>query len=110
MMAGLPSYEEATTRQDWLDLVAPYVSFKDYRSLSLVSSRFWRIFAPRLWDNPLQSVRLAGLDPSDGMSFCVRILAARARSYAAMRRPDLTLLLLLWSIALTPFSWSASRR
>ncbi|KAH8178190.1 leucine rich repeat domain containing protein [Sarocladium implicatum] len=63
-MADLPSYEEATTRQDWLELVAPYVSFRDYCSLSLVNSRFWHIFAPRLWENPLRTVRLAGLDPN----------------------------------------------
>lgn len=67
-MAGLPSYEEATTAPDWLELVATYVSFSDYRRLSLVSRRFWTIFAPRLWENPLKAVRLLGLDPSDGES------------------------------------------
>jgi hypothetical protein len=68
-MAGLPSYEEATARPDWLALVAPYVNFRDYWRLSLVNRHFWRIFAPRLWENPLKTVRLAGLDPSDGESY-----------------------------------------
>ncbi|KAK0386379.1 hypothetical protein NLU13_6216 [Sarocladium strictum] len=64
-MAGLPSYDEATARPDWLVLVAPYVRFGDYWRLSLVNRHFWRTFAPRLWENPLKAVRLAGLDPSD---------------------------------------------
>ena len=79
-MADLPSYEEATTRQDWLELVAPYVSFRDYCSLSLVNSRFWHIFAPRLWENPLRTVRLAGLDPSDGKLLPLRPLPACSES------------------------------
>lgn len=65
-MASLPSYREATAKLDWLCLVAPYVAFPDYAALCLVSRRFWHVFAPRLWENLFRSVRLAGLDPSDG--------------------------------------------
>jgi hypothetical protein len=81
-MAGLPSYEEATTAPDWLELVASYVSFSDYRRLSLVSRRFWTIFAPRLWENPLKAVRLLGLDPSDGES--VPEVALPSRAFASV--------------------------
>ncbi|KAI9170927.1 Leucine rich repeat domain containing protein [Paramyrothecium foliicola] len=65
----LPSYEEATARLDWLDLVAPYVRFADYRALCLVSSHLWRVFAPRLWRDPLWSVRQFGLDPGDDLAW-----------------------------------------
>lgn len=65
-MTDLPSYSQAVTRDDWLQLAAPYVQTTDYVSLCLVSQRFWRIFAPRLWVNILRHVRLSGLDPSDG--------------------------------------------
>lgn len=83
-MAGLPSYQEATARPDWLRLVAPYVPFDDYHWLCRVSRPFWSVFAPLLWRNPLQSLRLSGKDPSDGkfdlfdvaqrVCFCVCIL------------------------------------
>lgn len=65
-MTALPSYQEAIAETDWLALVAPYVFFSDYRSLCLVSGRFWNTFAPRLWRDILRAVRLCGLDPSDG--------------------------------------------
>lgn len=71
-MASLPSYHEATARPDWICLVAPYVPFGDYRSLCLVSRRFWGEFAPRLWGNLLRSARLAGLDPGDG-EYCAML-------------------------------------
>lgn len=67
-MTSLPSYQEAIAETDWLGLVAPYVAFSDYRALCLVSGRFWRTFAPRLWRDILRAVRLCGLDPSDGKS------------------------------------------
>ncbi|KAI6780820.1 uncharacterized protein J7T54_007299 [Emericellopsis cladophorae] len=65
MASLLPSYAEATTRPDWVPVIAPYVDFPDYHSLCLVSRRFWAIFAPRLWRDLLISVRRAGVDPSD---------------------------------------------
>ncbi|KAJ6439487.1 leucine rich repeat domain-containing protein [Purpureocillium lavendulum] len=68
-MAALPSYQEATSRPDWLRLTAPYVRFDDYRSLCLVSRRSWRIFAPCLWADLLRAVRRAGLDPGDDLAW-----------------------------------------
>ncbi|KAF4336322.1 hypothetical protein FBEOM_9775 [Fusarium beomiforme] len=47
-MASLPSYQEAVS-PDWLPLVAPYVSPKDYPALCRVSRRYWDVFAPRIW-------------------------------------------------------------
>ncbi|KAM7220882.1 hypothetical protein V8F06_003776 [Rhypophila decipiens] len=52
-----PSYLDATRRQDWLELVAPHVSVRDYPALCLVSKRFYDIFAPRLWHDPLTAAR-----------------------------------------------------
>jgi hypothetical protein len=71
-MASLPSYEEATSRLDWLGLVAPFVEFSDYKILCLVNRRFWHVFAPRLWRDLLVAVRQAGLDPGDGESIGMR--------------------------------------
>ncbi|KAL2265168.1 hypothetical protein VTJ83DRAFT_6268 [Remersonia thermophila] len=48
-----PTYHEATTRPDWLTLVAPYVPLRDYARLCRVSQRFYREFAPRLWGDPI---------------------------------------------------------
>ena len=53
-------------QKDWLDVVASYVAIKDYRSLCLVCKRFYNRFAPRLWKDPLQTVRALGLDEGDG--------------------------------------------
>lgn len=49
----LPSYQQATCVQDWLDLVAPYIDVRDYRHLCLVNKRSFTIFAPLLFRNPL---------------------------------------------------------
>jgi hypothetical protein len=65
-MASLPSYEDAVSRLDWLELVVRYVSVRDFRSLCLVNTHFYRVFAPRLWNDPLRARRVIGLDPSDG--------------------------------------------
>jgi hypothetical protein len=65
-MANLPSYQEATSRPDWLVVAAPYVDTADYHSLCLVNRHFWAVFAPRLWVDILRMVRIRGLDPSDG--------------------------------------------
>lgn len=62
----LPTYHEATARADWLALAGPYVQFADYRALCLVSRRFWRVFAPRLWGDILDSAARLGLDPAEG--------------------------------------------
>ncbi|KXH68039.1 hypothetical protein CSAL01_10372 [Colletotrichum salicis] len=66
-MAMLPSYQDAVSKLDWLELVAPYVADKDFASLCSVNTRFHAVFTPRLWNDPLVTVRRLGLDPSDGM-------------------------------------------
>lgn len=48
----LPSYQQATSRGDWLRLAAPYVAFTDYPALCCVNRRFWAVFAPRIWRDP----------------------------------------------------------
>ncbi|EHK48787.1 hypothetical protein TRIATDRAFT_158152 [Trichoderma atroviride IMI 206040] len=48
----LPSYQQATSRGDWLRLAAPYVAFTDYPALCCVNRRFWSVFAPRIWRDP----------------------------------------------------------
>ncbi|KAH6999953.1 hypothetical protein EDB80DRAFT_725879 [Ilyonectria destructans] len=66
MTEVLPSYHEATARQDWLHLVASFVAPPDYPALCLVDRRFWHVFAPRLWFNVLLAARQAGLQSGDG--------------------------------------------
>lgn len=58
----LPSYQDATTRPDWLELVAPYVPVREYARLCLVSKRFYHQFAPRLWNDPLTALSILGRD------------------------------------------------
>ncbi|KAI8166642.1 hypothetical protein K4K49_003446 [Colletotrichum sp. SAR 10_70] len=65
----LPSYQDAVSRLDWLELVAPYVEYKDFSSLCSVSTHFYAIFALRLWNDPLVAVRRLGLDPSDDLDW-----------------------------------------
>ncbi|KAK1976013.1 hypothetical protein LZ30DRAFT_604308 [Colletotrichum cereale] len=68
-MAALPSYQDAVSRLDWLQLVASYVGDKDLASLCSVNRRFYAVFAPRLWNDPLIAVRRLGLDPSDDLEW-----------------------------------------
>ncbi|OHE92472.1 hypothetical protein CORC01_12263 [Colletotrichum orchidophilum] len=68
-MASLPSYQDAVSILDWLELVAPYVADKDFASLCSVNRRFYAVFAPRLWNDPLVAVRRLGLDPSDDLEW-----------------------------------------
>lgn len=65
-MEQLPSYEEATSRQDWLELVAPYVDIRDYTNLCLVSKPFNSQFVKRLWKEPIRTVRALRLSPLEG--------------------------------------------
>lgn len=65
-MAGLPSYHEAISRPQWISVVAPYVSPADYARLCLVDKRFNAEFGPRIWKDPLQTIRRLGRDPVDG--------------------------------------------
>ncbi|KAH7153080.1 hypothetical protein EDB81DRAFT_931451 [Dactylonectria macrodidyma] len=69
MMEYLPSYHEATTRPDWLHLVAPFVAPRDYPALCRVNGRFWHVFAPRLWSDLLLAVRHAGLQSGDDVGW-----------------------------------------
>ncbi|KAI1337328.1 hypothetical protein F5Y15DRAFT_408153 [Xylariaceae sp. FL0016] len=73
-MNDLPSYKEATTRQDWLELCAPYVSVADWRRCCLVNRRFYRQFAPRLWQDPLVAIRELGLHPNDDLAWYRRFI------------------------------------
>ncbi|KAJ9138670.1 Leucine rich repeat domain containing protein [Pleurostoma richardsiae] len=72
-MAHLPSYQEATS-QDWLEVVSPYIPLRDYRTLCLVSKRFYEQFAPRLYNSPLAIVRALGLDPNDDLAWFFKFL------------------------------------
>lgn len=65
-MEQLPSYGEATGRKDWLDVVAPYVDVRDYPNLCRVSTRFYLHFAPRLWKDPVCTIRALRLRPENG--------------------------------------------
>ncbi|KAI8692671.1 hypothetical protein LRP88_07605 [Fusarium phalaenopsidis] len=88
-MTSLPSYQEAVS-VDWLRLVAPYISPRDYAALCRVNRRFWDMFAPRLWRDVAQSGRDVGVDSEDGK---LRACCCRASS-----RPvaDVTVLGLEW--------------
>ncbi|KAK1761257.1 hypothetical protein QBC47DRAFT_456887 [Echria macrotheca] len=53
-----PSYQEATGPADWLTIIAPKIPPRSYVSLCLVSKRFYRQFAPRLWNDPLAIIQV----------------------------------------------------
>ncbi|GAP83654.1 putative leucine rich repeat domain-containing protein [Rosellinia necatrix] len=74
----LPSYSEATSRQDWLSLVAPYVSASRWACCCLVDRRFYHHFAPRLWRDPLAVVRQLGLHPNDDLVWYRRFIQKHA--------------------------------
>ncbi|KAK1712003.1 LOW QUALITY PROTEIN: hypothetical protein BDP67DRAFT_544855 [Colletotrichum lupini] len=76
-MATLPSYQDAVSKLDWLELVAPYVADKDFTSLCSVNKRFYAVFAPRLWNDPLVAVRRLGLDPSDDLEWYLTFIFDR---------------------------------
>ncbi|KAI1506711.1 hypothetical protein F5X99DRAFT_14073 [Biscogniauxia marginata] len=92
-MDNLPSYQEATTTPDWLDLVAPYVPVASWKICCLVSCRFYRQFAPRLWQDPLVTIRHFGLHPNDDLSWYRRFInkhvkAARHETRCLVRALD----------------------
>ncbi|WYZ37058.1 hypothetical protein EsH8_II_000564 [Colletotrichum jinshuiense] len=76
-MAELPSYQDAVSRLDWLGLVAPYVEDKDVAQLCSVNRRFYAVFAPRLWNDPLVAIRRLGLDPSDDLEWYLAFIFDR---------------------------------
>lgn len=65
-MGDLPSYQEATAEIDWLGLVVSYLPTRCLPACCLVNRRFYTLFAPRLWQDPLSAIRQLGLDPNDG--------------------------------------------
>ncbi|OAA57566.1 leucine rich repeat domain containing protein [Niveomyces insectorum RCEF 264] len=79
-MAFLPSYEDAVTGGHWLDLAASHVAVRDYARLCRVSLRFYNEFAPRLWNDPLQTVLLLGLSPVQGLEWYVYFVAKFAKT------------------------------
>ncbi|KAM0285835.1 hypothetical protein ACHAQH_001298 [Verticillium albo-atrum] len=74
-----PSYQDATRRLDWLALVAPYVAVTDFPHLCSVNRHFCNVFAPRLWNDPLRTVRALGLDPSHDLDWYFHFVFVRAR-------------------------------
>ncbi|CAK7268651.1 hypothetical protein SEPCBS57363_003201 [Sporothrix epigloea] len=79
MAASLPSYDEAVSGGHWLNLVAPYVAVQDYPKLCRVSRRFYDLFAPRLWRDPLQTVCRLGLHPNDVLEWFIYFVTERAK-------------------------------
>lgn len=65
-MEQLPSYQDATGKKQWLELVAPYIDSSDYQSLCCVSRQFHSHFAPRAWKDPLAVVRTLNRDTAYG--------------------------------------------
>ncbi|KAI0533510.1 hypothetical protein GGR58DRAFT_111020 [Xylaria digitata] len=76
----LPSYREATSRLDWLSLVAPFVPTPSWTSCCLVDHRFYNHFAPRLWQDPLPTIRQLGLHPNDDLAWYRRFIHKHAWS------------------------------
>ncbi|KAI5458149.1 leucine rich repeat domain protein [Mariannaea sp. PMI_226] len=76
-MESLPSYHEATSRPDWLALAVPFVPPCDYPAACLVNRRFWSVFAPRLWSNVLRTVRRAGLQSGDDLTWWLNFIFAQ---------------------------------
>ncbi|RYP45082.1 hypothetical protein DL768_008513 [Monosporascus sp. mg162] len=79
-MENLPSYEEAMSGPDWLSLAAPFVPLSSWRQCCLVNRRFYREFAPRLWQDPLVTVRKLGLDPNDDLIWYRRFINKHVKS------------------------------
>lgn len=88
MMEQLPSYQDATGKKQWLELVVPYIDPSDYQSLCCVSRQFHSHFAPRAWKDPLAVVRTLNRDTAYGEhSVYLSLLAGCARK--AKRLTDL---------------------
>ncbi|KAI0102404.1 hypothetical protein GGR51DRAFT_527248 [Nemania sp. FL0031] len=79
-MDVLPSYSEATSRLDWLALVAPHVPASSWSFCCLVDRRLYSHFAPRLWRDPLVTIRRLGLDPNDDLAWYRRFIHKYAGS------------------------------
>ncbi|KAI1800753.1 hypothetical protein F4811DRAFT_496281 [Daldinia bambusicola] len=79
-METLPSYKRATTAPDLLDLVAAYIPVVDWPQCCLVDRRFYRQFAPRLWQDPLVTIRQLGLHPNDDLAWYRRFINKYVKS------------------------------
>ncbi|KAI1456479.1 hypothetical protein F4805DRAFT_432125 [Annulohypoxylon moriforme] len=89
----LPSYEDAISNPDWLDLVADYVPAIYWTRCCLVDHRFYHRFAPRLWQDPLVTIRRLGLHPNDDLAWYRRFInkhtkSARLKTRASVRSLD----------------------
>ncbi|PNP39896.1 hypothetical protein TGAMA5MH_08162 [Trichoderma gamsii] len=83
----LPSYQQATSRGDWLRLAAPYVAFTDYPSLCRVSRHFWSVFAPRIWRDPrAASGWLGWREDSDVISWWIDFIDLKLHKLSAHTR------------------------
>ncbi|KAH6608194.1 leucine rich repeat domain containing [Trichoderma cornu-damae] len=83
----LPSYQQAVSRGDWLQLVAPYVAVADYPSLSRVNRRFWSVFAPRTWRDPRATSRHLGWDrDGDALSWWLSFFHQKLGTLATRTR------------------------
>ncbi|KAI0407950.1 hypothetical protein F4802DRAFT_551951 [Xylaria palmicola] len=92
-MDTLPSYSEATSRLDWLSLVAPFIPASSWTSCCRVDRRFYNHFAPRLWRDPLVTVRELGLHPNDDLAWYRRFIhkyawSARLRTRRMVKSLD----------------------
>ncbi|OTA96631.1 hypothetical protein M434DRAFT_392569 [Hypoxylon sp. CO27-5] len=80
----LPSYEQAVSSPDWLDLVAGDVPVVDWPRCCLVDRRFYSRFAPRLWQDPLVTIRRLGLHPNDDLAWYRRFINKHTK-YARLK-------------------------
>ncbi|KAI0885081.1 uncharacterized protein GGS22DRAFT_138521 [Annulohypoxylon maeteangense] len=79
-MEILPSYEDAISNPDWLDLVAEYVPVIYWSRCCLVDHRFYYRFAPRLWQDPLVTIRRLGMHPNDDLAWYRRFINKHIKS------------------------------
>ncbi|KAI2463845.1 hypothetical protein F4781DRAFT_426031 [Annulohypoxylon bovei var. microspora] len=79
-MEILPSYEDAISSPDWLDLVAEYIPVIYWSRCCLVDHRFYCRFAPRLWQDPLVTIRRLGLHPNDDLAWYRRFINKHIKS------------------------------
>ncbi|KAM0249179.1 hypothetical protein ACHAQJ_009159 [Trichoderma viride] len=83
----LPTYQQAVSRGDWVQLAAPYIAFTDYPALCCVSRHFWSVFAPRIWRDPYTSSKLLGWsEESDTISWWVAFVAHKLDKFTAQTR------------------------
>ncbi|KAH8125748.1 hypothetical protein FP744_10002432 [Trichoderma asperellum] len=83
----LPSYQQATSRGDWLPLAAPYIAFTDYPALCCVNRRFWSVFAPRIWRDPrMASGCLGWREDSDAIPWWIAFIDHKLSKLTAHTR------------------------